>query len=222
MSSSENNRRSNHVAMPVTYAAVGASKLPDVVRFPPEGTESYAESLQLGSGQERFVLASSVLMTWGAQRGAGIVVSDIVRGAEDPYLGPEFDASGQALSVRVREEQFGPDGEPFIVPGTSAVVTVAGKTPRSVLVVYTLGEERIAGFAWGTCDDLGVVGEQRLTVELRDDDTVWAVAQGFLASPKNGLLGLKSKALMREAVDLAKKQIAALAPGVADRAQRPS
>lgn len=222
MSSTENVRRSNHVATPVTYAAVGASQLSDVVRFPPVGTESYAESRQLGSGQERFVAASSVLMTWGAQRGAGIQVSDIVRGGEDPYLAPEFDAKGQARGVRTLEERFGADGEPYIVPGTSAVMTAAGKAPRSMLVVYTIEEDRITGFAWGTCDNLGVVGEQRLTVELRDDDTVWAVAQGFFTSPKNGLLGLKSKALIREAVDSAKRQIGVLAPGVADRAQRSS
>lgn len=220
MSSTENNRRSTHVEMPVTYAAVGASKLADVVRFPPEGSESFSESLHLGSGQERFLMASSLLMTWGAQHGAGIQVSDIVRGTEDPYLSPEFDVSGQAQAVRVREEQFGPSGDPYIVPGTSAVFTAAGQSPRAVLVVYTVDEDRMAGFAWGTRDELGVVGEQRFTVEFRDDQTVWAVARGFLASPKNGLLGLKGKAMIREAVELAKAQLGALAPGAADRAQR--
>jgi uncharacterized protein (UPF0548 family) len=213
-------RRSNHVEMPVNYAAVGASQLPDVVRFPPSGTESYAEALQLGSGQERFIAASSLLMTWGAQRGAGVTVSDVVRGVEDPYLSPEFDDRGQALSLRTREEQFGPNGEPYIVPGTSAVLTAEGRASRSVLVVYTIDEDRTAGFAWGTRDGLGVVGEQRFTVELRDDETVWAVAQGFLTSPKSGLLGLKSRALIREAVELVRKQIGALAPGAADSAKR--
>lgn len=208
--------------MPVTYAAVGASKLEDVVRFPPEATESYSEALQLGSGEERFVAASSLLMTWGAHRGAGVQVSDIVRGTEEAYLSPKFDESGQAQAVRVREEQFGPDGEPYIVPGTTAVFTVAGQDPRSVLVVYTLEEERAVGFAWGTRDENGVVGEQRIVVELREDQTVWAVARGFLASPKSGLLGLRGKALIREAIELAKEQLEALAPGAADRAQRSS
>ncbi|QIM18553.1 DUF1990 family protein [Leucobacter coleopterorum] len=189
MSSTENNRRSSHVEMPVTYAAVGASKLADVVRFPPEGTESYSEALQLGSGQERFVAASSLLMTWGAQRGAGIEVSEIARGSEEAYVGPEFDESGHAQGLRVREEQFGPDGEPYIVPGTSAVFSVAGQAPRSVLVVYTVEEDQIVGFAWGTCDEDGVVGEQRFTVEIREDQTVWAVARGFLASRGAGYLG---------------------------------
>lgn len=215
MSNGEQNRRSSHVEMPAAYAAVGASKLPDLLRFPPEGSTPYEEALQLGSGQDRFLAASSLLMTWGAQRAAGIEVSEVERGADDVYVGPDFDADGRAQAASDIEEQFGPDGEPYLVAGSTAVLTAPGKPSRSVLVVYTVAEDRIVGFAWGTSDEHGAVGEQRFTVELREDDTVWAVARGFLTSPKNGLLGLKARSVIREAIDAAREQIGALAPGVA-------
>lgn len=200
--------------MPAAYAAVGASKLPDLMRFPPDGSTPYEEVLQLGSGQDRFIAASSLLMTWGAQRGAGVEVTNVERGSDDAYVGPEFDEQGRAKAVSDVEEQFGPDGEPYLVAGSTAVLTAPGKESRSVLVVYTVTEDRMVGFAWGTSDEHGAVGEQRFTVEHREDDTVWAVARGFLTSPKNGLLGLKARAVIRDAIDAAREQIGALAPGV--------
>lgn len=201
--------------MPAAYAAVGASKLPDLLRFPPDGSTPYEEALQLGSGQDRFIAASSLLMTWGAQRGTGIAVTDIDRGTDVAYVGPEFDEQGRAQAASEIEEQFGPDGEPYLVAGSTAVLTPPGKPSRSVLVVYTVNEDRVVGFAWGTSDENGAVGEQRFTVEFRDDDTVWAVARGFLTSPKNGLLGLKARSVIRDAIDAVRDQIGALAPGVA-------
>ena len=215
MSNEQPARRSSHIEMPVAYAAVGASKAPDLLRFPPEGTTPYEESLRLGSGQERYLLASSLLMTWGAQRGSGVAVADVVRGSGVRYAGVSFDDGGQPQAAGEVEEQFGPDGEPYLVAGTTAVLHAPGQDPRSVLIVYTVDEERRSGFAWGTCDEAGAVGEQLFTIEHRDDDTVWAVARGFLAAPKSGLLGLKARADLRVAVEAVKAQLAALAPGAA-------
>ena len=208
-------RRSSHVEMPVAYAAVGASRAPDLLRFPPEGSTPYHEEQRLGSGQERFIVAASALMTWGAQRAAGIRITDIVRGADESYAGPSFDAAGTPEAAGALEEHFGPDGEPYIVAGTSAVLIEPGQEHRSVLVVYTLDEDRSAGFAWGTGDENGAVGEQLFFVEHREDDTVWAVARGFLTAPRSGLLGLKGRADLRAAIDSAKRQIGLLAPGAA-------
>ncbi|WP_228407337.1 DUF1990 family protein [Leucobacter muris] len=213
MSNEQPARRSSHIEMPVAYAAVGASKAPDLVRFPPDGTTSYEETLRLGSGQERFLLASSLLMTWGAQRGSGVTVADVVRGSGDRYTGVSFDDDGQPQAGGEVEEQFGPDGEPYLVAGTTAVLRAPGQQPRNVLIVYTVDEERRSGFAWGTSDEAGAVGEQLFMIEHRDDDTVWAVARGFLSAPKSGLLGLKARADLRAAVDAVKAQLAALAPG---------
>ena len=213
MSKEQPPRRSSHIDMPVAYAAVGASKNPDIVRFPPEGMTSYEEELRLGSGQERFLIASSLLMTWGAQRGSGIAVTDIVRGSGSEYVGPSFSGDGIPEAAGEIEEQFGPDGEPYLVAGTTAVLRADGQESRSVLVVYTVDEDRRVGFAWGTCDEAGAVGEQLFTIEQRPDDTVWAVARGFLAAPKNGILGLRGRADVRSALDSVKLQIEALAPG---------
>lgn len=215
-------RRSSHVEMPVAYAAVGASKAPDLIRFPPEGTTPYEESLRIGSGQERFLLASSLLMTWGAQRGAGIAVDDIVRGSGSHYEGPSFDEDGRPQASGTPEEHFGPDGEPYILAGTTATIRVDGRDPRSILVVYTIDEDRRVGFAWGTSDERGAVGEQLFTVEHREDDTVWAVARGFLSAPKSGLFGLKARSDIASALDSAKRQVQALAPGVIPVASQPT
>jgi uncharacterized protein (UPF0548 family) len=213
MSKKEQPKRSSHVEMPVAYAAVGASKQPDLMRFPPEGSTPSEEELRLGSGQERFLLVSNLLMTWGAQRGGGLRVEDVVRGTGALYTGPSFDDSGAPQAADAVEEHFGPDGEPYLVAGTTATLHAEGQDPRSVLVVYTVDEDRRVGFAWGTGDEHGAVGEQLFAVEHRDDDTVWAVARGFLFAPKNGLLGLKSRTAIRTAIDAAREQIASLAPG---------
>lgn len=213
MSQKEQPKRSSHVEMPVAYAAVGASKQADLMRFPPEGSTPYEEELRLGSGAERFLLASNLLMTWGAQRGGGVRVEDVVRGAGALYTGPSFDDSGAPQAADAVEEHFGPDGEPYLVSGTTATLRAEGQDPRAVLVVYTVDEERRVGFAWGTGDERGAVGEQLFVVEHRDDDTVWAVARGFLFAPKSGLLGLKGRTAIRIAIDAAREQIASLAPG---------
>lgn len=213
MSKREQPKRSSHVEMPVAYAAVGASKLPDLMRFPPEGSTPYEEELRLGSGQERFLLASNLLMTWGAQRGGGVSVEEVVRGPGVLYAGPSFGDDGTPEAAESVEEHFGPDGEPYLVAGTTATLRAEGREPRGVLVVYTVDEDRRVGFAWGTSDENGAVGEQLFVVEHRDDDTVWAIARGFLFAPKSGLLGVKGRSAIRTAIDAATEQLAALAPG---------
>lgn len=199
--------------MPVAYAAVGASRAPDLLRFPPTGSTPYEESLRLGSGEERFVLASSILMTWGAQRGAGLHVEIVRRGTGGDYDGVTFGADGVAHVPAAREDTFAPDGEPYLTAGTTAMLTPEGGKSRRVLVVYTVDEASRVGFAWGTGDDLGAIGEQQFTVEHRTDGTVWAVARGFLVAPKNGLLGLKARADIRDAIEAVKQQLQALSPG---------
>lgn len=213
MSAGQPTRRRNHVDMPVAYAAVGASRAPDLLRFPPSGSTPYEEELRLGSGQERFLAASSLLMTWGAQRGSGIAVRETQRGTEEGYVGPQFDGGGAPQAAAAPEEFFGPEGDPYVVPGTSAVLSIPGQDEREVLVVYTIVEARSVGFAWGTSDERGVIGEQLFAVELRDDETVWAIARGFIEAPKSGLLGLRAKADLKSAIDSVRQQLAALLPG---------
>lgn len=199
--------------MPVSYAAVGASKLPDITRFPPDGSTPYEESVRLGSGQPRFLAASSRLMTWAAQRSAGLEVEELGGADATGYQGPEFASDGTPAAAPVREEHFAPDGTPYVEAGSRARITFPGRSPREVLVIYTIVEARQAGFAWGTADSEGAVGEQLFLVEHREDDSVWAVGRGFLEAPKSGVFSRKGKQALQLALSTVVTQLEALRPG---------
>ena len=203
--------------MPVVYAAVGASKQADVVRFPPAGSTSYEESLRLGSGQPRFLTASSALMTWAAQLGAGMQIEHLSGADPQVYAGPEFAADGTPEAPTQPEEKFAADGTPYIAAGNRVLITFEANATRELLVIYTIDEPRRAGFAWGTADTNGPVGEQLFVVEHRDDDSVWAVARGFLEASKDGLFGRKGKHDLQAALDSIMPQLRGLLPGAASR-----
>ena len=209
-------RRSTHVDHEVVYAAVGASADPDLLRFPPEGSTAYAEELRLGSGADRFLTASSLLMTWAAPRGVGLAVTDIELGDGGQYSGVLFTEEGVPEVPAAAEVHFGPEGEPYLTAGTTArLVWPDAKTSRLIRVVYTVDEPRRVGYAWGSADAEGVVGEEALIVEHREDDSVWATVRGFLWAPTAGLLGLKGRAAVRFVMKQSKDQLAVLAPGAA-------
>lgn len=211
-------RRSNHASMPVAYAAIGASTAPDLLRFPPADSTSYEETLQLGSGMERFLTAANLLMTWGAQRIAGVEVVDVVPGEPSDYHGVHFTEAGVPELGAAREELFTPEGEAYLLAGTTASFVGQGKEPRRVLVVTTVNETSRLGFVWGDRDEIAGYGEQMLTVEIREDGTVWAVARGFTFQPNSGLTaGLRQRAQVKEAVEQAQAFLQALAPGAAIR-----
>lgn len=215
-------RRASYVDHDVVYASVGASAAPDLLRFPPAGTTPYAHELRIGSGAERFLMASSVLMTWGAQRAIGVEVTDVRQSDEDQYEGVVFDADGTPAAAPEAEVRYGPDGEPFLTAGTTAVLVwpaAAGAGARKVRVVYTVDEQRRVGFALGTADAEGAIGETVYAVEHRDDDTVWATARGFCSAPVNGVFGLKAKAAVKQEQQRVDRVLGALVPGVAQAAQ---
>ncbi|MEB4616657.1 DUF1990 family protein [Leucobacter sp. M11] len=222
-------RRASHVDLAVSYGAVGASNDPSVLRYPPEGSTPYAEEVRLGSGQERFIAASSALMTWGAQRGAGIEVTELVEGAGSEYPGIAFNEAGDPVSAgAVEETQYAPTGERFVTAGTSATLVWAGKRePRRVRVVYVVDEKHRVGFAMGTADESGAVGEELFLVERRPDGSVWATVRGFLTAPSNGLLGIKGKGIIKGAQASSLEQLRALLPlrmvgDVVDAAETPA
>ncbi len=211
-------RRSNYSNMPVAYAAIGASSAPDLLRFPPAESTPYEEALQLGSGTERFLTAANLLMTWGAQRVAGVEVVDIDPGEPSEYPGVHFTEAGTPELGAAREELFTPEGEAYLLAGTTASFVSQGKDPRRILVVTTVNETNRLGFAWGDRDEVAGYGEQQLTVEIRDDSTVWAVARGFTFQRDSGLTaGLKQRAKVKEAIAQAQAFLQALAPGAALR-----
>lgn len=206
-------RRSSHIEVPATYASVGASNAPDLMRFPPAGTTPFEDAVRLGSGQERFTIASSALMTWTAMRGAGLGIEDIVVGDGGSYTGLEFGKDGTPIAPGALEQNFGPDGEPYISAGTTArLIFDGGKQVRSIRVVYVVNEPRTIGMALGSMDESGAIGESLYVVEHREDDSVWATVRGFLTAPESGLLGLKGRAALKKAVDSAREQLRALLP----------
>lgn len=114
-----------------------------------------------------------------------------------------------------RSGDFGPDGEPFLTAGTTVrlVWEDAKRADRRYRVVYIVDEPRRAGFAWGSADAEGAVGEEVFVVEHREDDTVWATVRGFVWAPAAGLLGVKGRSVVKQAVQESRDQLAALAPG---------
>lgn len=207
-------RRGTFVEHEAVYAAVGASAQADLLKFPPQGSTPFEQQLKLGSGADRFLAASNVLMTWGAQRSSGIEVLDIQLGSDEHYAGILFDADGTPEVSPEADVRYGPDGEAFLTAGTTAQFSWAsGKIVRKMRVVYVVDEARRAGFSLGTADDGGVVGEHVLLVEHREDDSVWAVARGFYWAASGGLFGLKGRAAVRLATRDAGQQLSALIPG---------
>lgn len=213
-SSHETPRRETYVEHAAVYAAAGASSAADLLRFPPQGSTPFENQLKLGSGADRFLVATNILMTWGAQRASGIEVLDIQQSDEDHYAGVVFDERGTPEASPEADVRYGPDGEAFLTAGTTASLRwPGGKVTRKMRVVFVTDEPRLAGFALGTADEVGVVGETSYLIDHREDDSVWAVARGFYWAPSNGLLGLKARAEIRLAVKDATRQLTALAPG---------
>lgn len=216
-------RRESYVEHDVVYAAVGASAAPELLRFPPEGSTPFAHELKLGSGSERFLTASSTLMTWGAQRAVGIEVLDIREGGEDHYAGVLFDSDGTPELAPTADVRYGPDGEAFLTAGTTASLSLNdGQSVRKVRVVYLVDEPRRIGFALGSADEAGVIGETAYLVEHREDESVWALARGFYWAPENGLFGLKARSAIKAAEKDAELLLAALAPGAAPGGSAPA
>ncbi|MBC9926867.1 DUF1990 family protein [Leucobacter sp. cx-169] len=189
------------------------------MRFPPEGTTPFEDSVRLGSGQDRFTIASSALMTWGAARGAGLVVEEVVVGDGGAYSGIEFDAQGTPVTPGSAEQNFGPDGEPYITAGTTARLGGGGQEARKIRVVYVVNEPRRIGLAVGSMDDSGAIGESLYCVEFREDDSVWATVRGFLVAPESGLLGIKGRTQLKKAMESARDQLRALLPAAAASAE---
>lgn len=203
--------------MPVAYAAIGASGAADLLRFPPADATPYEESLQLGSGQDRFLTAANLLMTWGAHRAAGVEVADVERGETVEYQGVQFDDGGTPELASEPEDTFTPEGVAYISPGTTATLVVGDKR-RPVLVISTIDESERVGLAIGDRETGPGFGEQLITVEHRADGTVWAVVRGFTYLTNSGLMsGLKQRSELRDVLDQVQAYLRALAPGAAIR-----
>jgi uncharacterized protein (UPF0548 family) len=168
----------------VDYAAVGATQAADLMHFPPERSIPAEQSWRIGSGEARFQAASDALLSWTAQRGAGLEVTDVRPASGPMYSGVSFDAEGNpvAPSRTESEQRFDADGTPYVGPGTT--IRVAGRVKglradAELRVIFAIEEPRRVGFALGTVGDSVVSGEESFMLEWNDKDEVWFTVRAF-------------------------------------------
>ena len=91
----ESMRRGTFRDETVDYAAVGATQAPDLMHYPPERSIPAEESWRIGSGEARFETASDALLSWAAQRGAGLDAERCAPGSRTHVLGRQLRRRGQ-------------------------------------------------------------------------------------------------------------------------------
>ncbi|MEV8369343.1 DUF1990 family protein [Microbacterium sp. NPDC064584] len=168
----------------VDYAAVGATQAPDLMQYPPERSIPAQESWRIGSGQARFQTAGDALLSWTAQRGAGLTLTDVRPAAGPMYSGVSFDAEGTPVTPSRLEadQRFDSDGTPYVGPGTTVRLEgrVRGQRADGELrVIFAVEEPRRIGFALGTVGGSVVSGEESFMIEWYDNDEVWFTVRAF-------------------------------------------
>jgi uncharacterized protein (UPF0548 family) len=168
----------------VDYAAVGATQAADLMGYPPERSFPAEESWRIGSGDARFETAGEALLSWTAQRGAGLTVTDVRPASGPMYSGVSFDADGNpvAPSRSETEQRFDSDGTPYVAAGTTIVVEgrVKGCNADGELrVIFAVEEPRRVGFALGTVGGSVVSGEESFMLDWNDNDEVWFTVRAF-------------------------------------------
>ncbi|NYF17057.1 uncharacterized protein (UPF0548 family) [Microbacterium sp. AK009] len=168
----------------VDYAAVGATQAADLMHFPPERSIPAEQSWRIGSGEDRFRAAGESLLSWSAQRGAGLELSDVRPAAGPMYAGVSFDENGAPIapSKLEVEQRYDSDGTPFVTAG--ATVHLAGRiagmrADGELRVIFAVEEPRRIGFALGTVQGSVVSGEESFMLDWRDNDEVWFTVRAF-------------------------------------------
>ncbi|WP_425846449.1 DUF1990 family protein [Agrococcus sp. TSP3-2-1] len=159
------------------YGAVGATSHFDFTRFPPKGFEVVQRRSRIGHGRPRFDAAVAALRTWKVQRLAGIEV-DVVGTEDGTVYRPVGFQDGEATRAASVEPQqdFGPDGEPFLQPGDSIdqrirFLGIQLHAPMRVIAVEE--EPNSHGVILGSLEGHPEAGEERFTVEIAEDETVF-------------------------------------------------
>lgn len=174
--------------LPVTYAAVGATKAADLMTFPPEGFRPFEQRSRIGHGDARWEHAWQATMTWGIQRNSGIRVrlgespTEVVEGTYRPLA---FDATGAPVvpeAVDENEIVYGAEGESFIAPGDTAMLVLPFwflGIHAPCRVIYVVDEPNRKGFAYGTLPGHPESGEEAFLVDRTDDGSVWLTIRSF-------------------------------------------
>lgn len=169
----------------VDYAAVGATHAPDLMQYPPERSIPAEETWRLGSGEERFRTAGDALLSWTAQRAAGLSVDDVRPASGPAYAGVSFDAEGNPVAPVKREveQRFDAEGTPFAGPGMTLRLhgRVAGMRADAQLRVISVTEDpRCIALVLGTVDGSVVSGEELFQIDWHEQtDEVWFTVRAF-------------------------------------------
>lgn len=169
----------------VDYAAVGATHAPDLMQYPPEHSIPAEETWRIGSGEERFRTAGEALLSWTAQRAAGLELADVRPESGAGYTGVSFDAEGAPIAPNRShvEQRFDSEGVPYVAPGMTLKLRgrVNGMRADAELRVISVTEERRRiGFVLGTVGGSVVSGEESFDIDWREDtDEVWFTVRAF-------------------------------------------
>ncbi|TDW31532.1 DUF1990 family protein [Cryobacterium psychrophilum] len=210
-------RRSTFTDAAVTYGAIGGTLAPDLMQYPPKGHRPLERSVRLGSGDERFHVASKLLMTWGVQRGSGMSVTDLENGTGVQYTPVEFEPDGTPIPARQAPEgeaTFAEDGTPYIMNGMTAQLEIhvgPMRVKAPVRVVYVIDETARVGFAYGTMKGHPESGEESFIVEKREDDSVWFTLRSF-SRPSTWYYRLASPILRVQQERFTRRYLKALHP----------
>jgi uncharacterized protein (UPF0548 family) len=200
----------------VDYAAVGATQAPDLMQYPPEHSLPAEESWRIGSGEDRFQTASDALLSWAAQRGAGLDVKDVRPASGPMYSGVSFDAEGNPIAPSRAETdlRYDADGTPYVGAGTTIRVDGRVKGMRAdaeLRVIFTIEEPRRVGFALGTISDSVVSGEESFMLEWNDKDEVWFTVRA-LDAPAELLYRMMPALVRRRRRELFTRYLRAISP----------
>jgi len=169
----------------VDYAAVGATHAPDLMQYPPEHSIPAEESWRIGSGEERFRIAGDALLSWTAQRAAGLELSDVRPASGGGYSGVSFDAEGAPIAPNKAEaeQRYDAEGTPYVAPGMTLKLrgrVQAMRADAELRVISVTEEPRRIGFVLGTIGGSVVSGEESFDIDWREDtDEVWFTVRAF-------------------------------------------
>lgn len=169
----------------VDYAAVGATHAPDLMQYPPERSIPAESTWRLGSGEERFRTAGEALLSWTAQRAAGLSVDDVRPASGPSYSGVSFDGEGKPIapSTREVEQRYDAEGTPFAGPGMTLRLRgrVSGMRADAELRVISVAEDtRRISLVLGTVGGSVVSGEELFDISWHEEsDEVWFTVRAF-------------------------------------------
>ena len=162
---------------PANYGIIGATAPFDFDRFPPKGFELVSMRSRIGHGRARYDAAVAALRTWRVQRLSGD--EDDVQPTTDrsTYRPVGFDGKDPARAASTEAQQvFAADGEPFLQPGDSAMQRIRVgllQIHAPVRVIAVEDEATTHAVIFGTLEGHPESGEERMLVELADDESVF-------------------------------------------------